>query len=90
MCTSASFLHTLLLKSPEKPACFPSPGPYKKNVIVVSASVWKFMKVKKLFFRDASLPTAGNQSERFHAVATGCWPLETLHAEQQNGRPSTD
>lgn len=31
----------------------------------------------------------GSQSEGFQAAATH-WPLETVHAEQQNGRPSTD
>lgn len=47
----------------------------------------KFMKVKMRFY--ASLPVGVSQSQGFHAAATG-WPLETLHAEQQNGRPSTD
>lgn len=48
----------------------------------------KFMKVEKRLFY-ASLPVETSQSEGFHAAATGC-PLEALHVEQQNGRPSTD
>lgn len=45
------------------------------------------VKVSRLFYRF--LPLGSGQSERFPAAASGC-PLETLHAEQQNGRPSTD
>lgn len=47
----------------------------------------KFLKVKMRFY--ASLLVEASQSEGFQAAATD-WPLETLHAEQQNGRPSTD
>ena len=47
----------------------------------------KFVKVKMRFMHPS--PVGASQSEGFQAAATDL-PLETLHAEQQNGRPSTD
>lgn len=56
-------------------------------IMVLSLTAKSFLKVKVCFY--VSLPVGASQSEGFQAAATD-WPLETLHAEQQNGRPSTD
>lgn len=84
-CAQLRFLF-MTLKGELKQRAFLNDPPNEAWTVVQS---WDCQKCMKVSMSASRIPRGGAQPVR--RLPRSCrWPLETLHAQQQNGRPSTD